>query len=267
MAGAWSPTLLVADAGNTKVRFAVWTGGGQELADTGGDGSRVLVAPEALPTRAVLATPSDPASDTDFLAAAAAVRDAAAGWPLVLVSVVPRVVPLLHSLWPDLLIVDFRSPLPFRLDLPNPAGIGPDRLCNVAAAASAGLRRALVVDAGTATTFDLLLDGEFRGGLIAPGMALAARCLGEAAARLAPVPFAPCPLEPGRDTAAAMQAGAYHAGIGGVEAVIAGLEQRFGPLTVVVTGGLGGMLVTAGRCWDPDWTLRGAVVLARSATS
>ncbi|MHB8080338.1 MAG: type III pantothenate kinase, partial [Candidatus Krumholzibacteriia bacterium] len=123
-------------------------------------------------------------------------------------------------------------------------------------------RDALVVDAGTATTFDLLADGRFRGGLIAPGMAFAARCLGEEAARLSPAPFAPCPLEVGITTAAALQAGAFHVGVRGVLGVVDGLLERYGPRPVAVTGGLGPYLARAGWLHDPDWTLRGALHLA-----
>ncbi len=97
-----------------------------------------------------------------------------------------------------------------------------------------------MVDAGTATTFDLLRDGVFAGGLIAPGMAFAAQRLGETGARLAPVPFGPAPLDVGRSTAAALAAGGWHAGQGGVRRIVDGLLQRYGALPVVVTGGLGG---------------------------
>ena len=134
--------------------------------------------------------------------------------------------------------------------------MGADRLCNVAAAAAAGLGSALIVDAGTATTFDLLLDGVFVGGLIAPGMAFAARCLGERAARLAPVPFAAAPLAAGRSTAEAMAAGGWHAGMGGVRHIVAGLLARHGRLPVIVTGGLGAHLADLGPHrpgLDPAW--------------
>lgn len=179
----------------------------------------------------------------------------------VMVSVVPDLEAVATFSLPGLRLAGLGCTLPFGLDLDAPQTVGADRLCNVAAAAAAGLGSALIVDAGTATTFDLLLDGVFVGGLIAPGMAFAAQCLGERAARLAPVPFAPAPLAAGRSTAAAMAAGGWHAGIGGVRHIVAGLLARHGALPVIVTGGLGAHLAGLGP-HDPDWTLRGALVLA-----
>jgi len=252
---------LILDAGNTRIRVAGWRGADQDPREVGTGTGPVLPAAAFLPEIAVVPTPA-PAMENKFLATMAAIRTPHAALPVILTSVVPRVVVLLKSLWPDLIVVDHTCPLPFQLAQTDPASIGADRLCNIAAAAASGCQRALIVDAGTATTFDLLLDGVFAGGLIAPGMAFAAQCLGESAARLTPVPFADCALEPGRDTDSAMQAGAYHVGVGGVEAVIAALAQKYGPLPVVVTGGLGGTLDRDDRLWDPDWTLRGAAILA-----
>jgi len=252
---------VIIDAGNTRVRVAGWCGGQQDPRQAVYGCSGEEVAPQPLVDLGVVPTPTDP-GDAGFLAAVAEIHGQLPRLPLVLTSVVPLVVKLLRQQWPDITVIDHNLALPFGFTLSDRAAVGTDRLCNVATAAFAGWRDALIVDAGTATTFDLLLDGEFAGGLIAPGMALAAACLGESAARLAPVPFAECPLQPGRDTASAMQAGAYHVGVGGVEAVIAALAAKYGPLPVVVTGGLGNLLDSPDRLWDQDWTLRGAAVLA-----
>jgi len=181
---------------------------------------------------------------------------------LVLTSVVPAVTRAVRSRWPAVVVVDHRCDLPFEMDAVHAAEVGPDRLCNMATAAARGFRRALVIDAGTATTFDLLVDQRYIGGLIAPGMALAAQYLGEAAARLAPVPFSPCALAPQTETTAAMRAGAYHVGVAGVRGVVAGLDTTYGPLEIVLTGGLCEFLAAPGWICDPHWTLRGAAVLA-----
>jgi type III pantothenate kinase len=163
---------------------------------------------------------------------------------------------------PNAIRVDHTLPLPFGLDLADPAAVGADRLCNVAAAVARGWSDALVVDAGTATTLDLLAGGRFAGGWIAPGMALALERLGERAARLGTVPFGPVPLEVGRSTAEAMRAGAFHVGVLGLRAAVAALLERYGPRPVAVTGGLGGMARLPGWLHDPDWTLVGALRLA-----
>jgi type III pantothenate kinase len=238
---------LIVDVGNS----AVAVGLGEEME-----------AGVQIRARFSLATPRDGdgcAELTRRLAAEAAIVRADR---LVLVSVVPAVDAAVAATGLEVATVDHRTPLPYRNGVRDAAAVGADRYCNVAAAVGAGWRDALVVDAGTATTFDLLRDGEFVGGLIAPGMAFAARELGATAARLRPVPFAPCPLEAGRDTAAAMQAGAFHAGVGGAVAVIEGLLARYGSRPVVITGGLAAHLQGPGWRHDPLWTLRGAALLA-----
>ncbi|MBK8165985.1 MAG: type III pantothenate kinase [bacterium] len=247
---------LLVDAGNTRVAFAAWTPGDGHARR---DGDR-WVPPRPLQRLGALPTPGRD-GETAFRTEAGRLLQAAGGAPVVLVSVVPRVSALLLDLAPALLPADHRAALPFEHRLADPAATGADRLCNMAAAVAAGLRSALVVDVGTATTVDVLRDGVHEGGVIAPGMAFALQQIGTRAARLAPVPFGPVPLVAGRDTAAALAAGGYHAGVGGVEALIAGLQGAHGPLPVVVTGGLAGCLQAPGRLLDPDWTLRGAARL------
>jgi type III pantothenate kinase len=182
--------------------------------------------------------------------------------PVVLVTVVPEITEHLPQDL-DLRVVDHTSELPFALEVTAPAKVGPDRLCNVAAAAAAGLGSALIVDAGTATTFDILLDGSFIGGMIAPGMASAAAGLATQTARLDPVPFGPAAWTAGNDTESAMRAGAWHTGVGGIRHTVKGLVDRYGPLPVILTGGLGVHLVDAGWYFDPHWTLRGAAILSK----
>lgn len=249
---------VIVDAGNTRVAFAAWTAvDGCPRREASGWRS-------APPLRRLgeLATPGDEVDGDSFLAAARGILAAAGHLPVVLVSVVPRVDDLLAVGAPDLIKVDHTARLPYRHRLVEPGATGADRLCNVAAAVAAGLNDALVVDVGTATTVDVLRGGVFEGGVIAPGMAFALQQIGRRAARLRQVPFAEVPLVAGTDTASAMSAGAFHAGIGGVENLISGLQAAHGPLEVVVTGGLSRFLAASGRFVDPDWTLRGAAAIA-----
>ncbi|MBM4130911.1 type III pantothenate kinase [bacterium] len=249
---------LLIDAGNTRVAFAAW---GEGDGHARRDGERWSAA---APLRRLGALPTPAAgAEAAFGEAAAGLLRQACGAPVVLVSVVPRVTDLLLALAPDLLPADQRAGLPFAHRLADPAATGGDRLCNVAAAVAAGLASALIVDAGTATTIDVLRDGVFEGGVIAPGMAFALEQIGSRAARLGPVPFGPVPLVAGRETGAALAAGGFHAGVGGVEALVAGLQRAHGTMPVVVTGGLGRHLAAAGRLHDPDWTFRGAAFLCR----
>jgi type III pantothenate kinase len=176
--------------------------------------------------------------------------------------VVPVVGEALAARLPGSASVDHTWTFPFAHEVLQPQTVGADRWCNIAAAAHAGLADALVVDAGTATTFDVLAGSVFLGGLIAPGMAFAARKLQEEAARLWVVPFAPCDLRAGRDTDEALAIGAFHVGVHGVLGTIAALLARYPRCEVVVTGGLGEHLTQPGWLHDPDWTVRGLSALA-----
>lgn len=249
---------VIIDAGNTRVAFAAWDVGDACPQREGASWS----SPVPLRRLGTLPTPRGGNSEAGFIEDAGRLLEASPSAAVVLTSVVPRVAELLRGLVPGLRIVDHTSPLPFTHRLHEPAATGADRLCNVAAAVAAGLRDAYVVDAGTATTVDVLRDGVFLGGVIAPGMADALEHLGRSAARLHVVPFAAVPLRAGADTVSALAAGGFHAGVGGVEALIAGLAAAHGPGPVVVTGGLGAHLAGGNRLHDPDWTFRGAAVLA-----
>jgi type III pantothenate kinase len=252
-----SVRAVIIDVGNTYVRFVAWTAEDRLPRCTGG----AWQPAPALRELGRLATPGSPADEAAFVPAASGLLASAGDVPVVVVSVVPRVEALLRGLVHEMRSADHTASLPFRHRLADPAATGADRLCNMAAAVGAGLDGALVVDAGTATTIDVMAGGVFIGGVIAPGMAFAVEQLGLRAARLRPVPFVPVPLAAGIDTFEAMSAGAFHAGVGGVEALICGLNDVHGPLPVVVTGGLGRFLARPDRFCDPQWTLRGAAFL------
>ena len=205
-------------------------------------------------------TGETPRDDAAALAlAVAALR--AGGEPVAVASVVPTVTAALAAAMADVRVVDHTWPLPFELDLDQPETVGADRLCNVAAAAVAGYADAIVVDAGTATTIDVLRAGAFVGGLIAPGMAFAAQKLQEEGARLWSVPFAPTDLVPGRDTATALAVGGFQVGTRGIIGAVEGLLEAQPDAQVVLTGGLGRFLAREGWLHDPDWTLRGLAAL------
>jgi pantothenate kinase type III len=252
---------LIIDAGNTCVTCAAWEGRhqGPTLVEGSLEG---LVPPVPLDELGSLNHPGVGEDCEIFRASLQRLYEESGRPPVVLVSVVPRVVDLLPE-GIGLVVVDHNSDLPFRLGVEDPGQVGPDRLCNMAAAAAAGLTSALVVDAGTATTFDLMVDGVFLGGMIAPGMAFAARQLGESASRLSPVPFGPASWDVGRDTRTAMAAGAWHTGMGGIRSVVDGLRIRYGNFPVVITGGLAVHFEDQEWYSDPHWTLRGAAILAK----
>nr|MEE4269082.1 type III pantothenate kinase [Candidatus Krumholzibacteria bacterium] len=248
---------LILDVGNTRTKLLHWDGRlhrGTEATDAG------LGAP--LDFLEAWATPGEPADWAEITTRIAAIRHSYPGCPLAMTTVVPEAECQLTPIIPDLVTVGHRSALPFQVSVADRTAVGSDRYCNLAASWSLGLRTVLVVDIGSATTFDLLLDGVFPGGLIAPGPELALKGLARQTAQLPEIAFLPAPLEAGPDTVSAMTRGAWHVGFGGIQACITGLLDRYGAMPVLVTGGLGHHL--EGDLWlhDPHLTLRGAAILA-----
>lgn len=140
------------------------------------------------------------------------------------------------------------SSWPFGMDLADPAGVGPDRLCAAAGAmAESGASALVVVDAGTAVTVDVVSGGAFAGGAIFPGlsMMLASLHAGTAALPIVPVPGS-MPGFPGKDTVSAIGAGAWSASAGAVkECVRRALELLPGGSPLFLTGGEAGAAAAA----------------------
>ena len=150
----------------------------------------------------------------------------------------------------------------------NPNEVGADRTVNAVAAHSAYGGPLVVIDFGTATTFDVVdADGGYRGGVIAPGVNLSVEALHRAAAKLPLIAVRRPQTVVGRNTVAAMQSGVFWGYVGLIEGVIARIEEEFGaPMTVIATGGLAPLFSTATRRIshvDRDLTLRGLLEVHR----
>lgn len=152
------------------------------------------------------------------------------------------------------------------LRVARPEQLGADRIAN-AVAAHASYRGALIViDFGTATTFDVIdPDGGLEGVIIAPGINLSMEALYQAAARLPRITLAKPPRIVGTDTVGAMQSGVFWGYVGLVEGLVARIRaERGADLTTVATGGLAPLFeehTTAIQHKDPDLTLRGLRLL------
>ncbi|MBF0191772.1 MAG: type III pantothenate kinase [Magnetococcales bacterium] len=123
----------------------------------------------------------------------------------------------------------------------NPREVGADRIVNAVAAYHRLQGAAIVVDFGTATTFDLIgPQGEYLGGAIAPGLGISMDALFERTAKLPRVECARPVSVVGRDTVGAMQSGLYWGYVGLVEGLITRMvaEAGFAPVRVLATGGL-----------------------------
>ena len=152
--------------------------------------------------------------------------------------------------------------------LPNPREAGADRLVNSVSAAASYPAPLIVVDIGTGTTFDIVdAEGNYCGGVIAPGPQLALDALHRVAAQLPKVEIVRPETVIGRGTVPAMQSGMFWGYTSMIEGLILRLKAELSPsgdpkVTVVTTGGLGTVFAQATTVIDhidPELTLRGLV--------
>ncbi|MTV24968.1 type III pantothenate kinase [Nitriliruptoraceae bacterium ZYF776] len=153
-----------------------------------------------------------------------------------------------------------RTGLALRVDTPR--DIGADRIVNAVAAYHLYGGPAIVVDFGTATSFDAVNGrGEFVGGAIAPGVSTSADALVTRAARLPKVETATPPAAIGRTTVTALQSGIVFGAAGQVDAIVRRIQRELGPgVTTVATGGLASAVLEACETLDhhdPWLTLKG----------
>jgi type III pantothenate kinase len=156
--------------------------------------------------------------------------------------------------------------IPVRIDKPSEAGA--DRLVNAIGAHAVYPGSLIVIDSGTATTFDVIAaDGGFEGGVIAPGINLSMEALHNAAAKLPRVAIQKPQRVVGTDTVVAMQSGVFWGYIALIEGLIARIKaERQEPMTVVATGGVASLFHGATSSidhFDPDLTIRGLLEIWR----
>lgn len=135
------------------------------------------------------------------------------------------------------------------LDVENPREVGPDRVCGVVGAAALYGAPVIVVDLGTATTFNCVdARGAFIGGAIAPGLGIAADALLTRAARLFRVELERPPEAIGRGTVTNIQSGVVYGWVGLVDGLVERMKKEMGgEPTVVATGGLVSLIAEASR--------------------
>jgi type III pantothenate kinase len=155
----------------------------------------------------------------------------------------------------------------FAIKVERPEEVGADRLLNALAAHQRFRGPLVVVDFGTATTFDVVdRDGSYVGGVIAPGVNLSLEALHQAAARLPRIGISRPQSVIGRSTVPAMQSGVFWGYVGLVEGLVARIKAEYGnPLKVVATGGLAPLFAEGTAVLqqiEPDLTLDGLRLLA-----
>ena len=163
---------------------------------------------------------------------------------------------------------------PMALDVDEPQNLGADRALNAIAAHDKHKGDLIVVDFGTATTFDVVdSSGAYKGGIIAPGINLSIDALVNAAAKLPRIAIE-APEDPsviGRTTESQMIIGIYWGYIALIEGLVERLKREIGkPAKVIATGGLASLFDKHTQVFDaiePDLTIRGLSLLYGIATS
>ena len=184
-------------------------------------------------------------------------------------SVVPAVTPVLveacrRYFGVDALVVDARAALPIRLDVDEPLTVGADRIINTLAASRLYGRDTIVVDLGTATTFDCITsDGVFLGGIIAPGVRTSAETLFRRTSKLPATELVPPQGVIGRRTEECIRAGVVFGAADSIDGLvrrIKGAWPRAAEPFVIATGGLAEVLQPFCQEFDrvePHLTLQG----------
>lgn len=144
----------------------------------------------------------------------------------------------------------------------HPENVGADRLVNALAAHRAYGGPLIIIDFGTATTFDIVgPDGAYEGGVIAPSAQHSVEALYRAAAQLPRVRIERPERVIGKDTVPAMKSGIYWGYVGLIEGLTARIRAEYGrDMRVIATGGLASLYAEAApviEVVDPDLTLRG----------
>lgn len=232
---------LLIDNSNTRTKFA--------LADSRGLGS----------WRGVLPTAELAATTLDALLAGVAYE------AVVVASVVPVKARVLQGYFEPRVpvhLVDYRSPLGMGIDYPEPAQIGADRLVNAVGVRARHGVPAVVVDSGTAVTFDVVSAAPaYCGGVIAPGLGAMTSYLAQKTALLPEIVLAEPTTAIGKSTVHAMQVGAVIGYRGLVREILARICAELPGRPVIIATGGDAELIARGipeiDAVDPELTLEG----------
>lgn len=223
--------LLAIDIGNTNIHLGLWHDGAWLTS------WRMRTVANKMPDEyAVLLR--------NFLANANLGYDVISG--VAIGSVVPRLtltfVELVQNyLHIEPLVVTHATKTGIRIEIDQPEQAGADRIINSAAVVALYKPPAIVIDFGTATTFDVVsADGAYRGGAIAPGINISQDALVSQAAKLHKVDLVPPPCAIGTNTIHAMQSGIFLGYIAMIEGMVARIKAAMGDenIQVIATGGL-----------------------------
>ncbi len=248
--------LLAIDCGNTNTVFAIW------------DGARFLATWR-------IATDHKRTADEYFVWLSSLITmtgTEARITEAIISSTVPRVVFNLRVLCDRYFSCrprvvgkpDCRLPVAPRVD--QGTTVGPDRLVNTVAGHDRHGGNLIILDFGTATTFDVVdHDGAYVGGVIAPGVNLSLEALHMAAAALPHIDVAKPARAVGTNTVACMQSGVYWGYVGLIEVIVREIRrERDQPMKVIATGGLASLFAQGTALFhsvEDDLTMHGLVLI------
>ncbi len=187
----------------------------------------------------------------------------------IISSVVPNLTPVFTHMISEYVgvepvVVNAALPLPIRIAYDNPRAVGADRICDAVAGFLLYGGPLIIVDLGTATTFDVLTEiGEYLGGAIAPGIETSSMDLFRRAAKLFPVQFEFPGHIIGRNTKESIQAGIMFGAVEQVDGIVRQIKEELKtdrPVHVIGTGGLANVIFERSRTIEkvePDLTLHG----------
>jgi type III pantothenate kinase len=252
-----SSGMLAVDIGNTNIHLGLWQSNSWALS------WRARTVADKMPDEyAVLVRNFLNSTDMDYSAVTGVI--------------IGSVVPPLTSAFVELarryfqlepIVVTNKTKTGVRIDIDQPEQAGADRIVNAAAVVALFGGPAIVIDFGTATTFDIVsADGAYIGGAIAPGIGVAHDALVSRAAKLHKVDLVPPPNPIGRNTIHAMQSGIFWGYVALVEGLVVRLKAAMveDNIKVIATGGLAPLFKEHTTCIDqtaPELTLDGLRVI------
>lgn len=255
--GRMADGLLAVDVGNTNIHFGLYQNGAWI------NSWRARTVPDKMPDEYGVLLGS---FLENFGMSYKTIKGVAIG------SVVPRLTTTLIELverYVDVepLVVTHRTDTGVRIAIDQPEQAGADRIINAAAVVALYRAPAIVIDFGTATTFDVIAgDNSYRGGAIAPGIVVSQEALVSHAARLHKVDLEPPPCAIGTNTIHAMQSGLFLGYVAMIEGMVVRLKKAMNEpdITVIATGGLSALFHDNTDVIDliaPELTLEGLRVI------
>lgn len=250
--------LLAMDVGNTNTKFAVYDGQawrGQWRASTDSTRTADEYAPWLVSLLGLAGLKMDDIS------------------ACIISTVVPQALFHLRNLsrryfGAEPMVVGENTALGIDIRIDKPSEAGADRLVNAIGAFIDYGGPAVIIDSGTATTFDIIgADGAFEGGVISPGFNLSLQALHGAAARLPRVEIRDPGHVIGRDTVTAMQAGIFWGYVELIDGLVRRIHAEYGqPMRTIATGGVASLFEGASstiEIFDQDLTSRGLLEIFR----